>query len=482
MEDHSTTDESGPVRRRKTVAFVKLLERVQITGVPQIVTAKDRKSKTYKLLVFVSCLIGFIIQLTLFMLKYLEYPTSLEVTVKQVDIKDLPKPMLTVCDLNGLRRTAFCKDRSFCGIIRNLNETQFCEEYENYCLINNYTNEDNFLIPFANAMGKADYNRRLVENIGTRPEDILKLYKENTSEIIFPNQLLKSRRCYTLDLEKVPKYKLRMSFNFEFVQMLGSNEIANILLNFNLNDIFRHSESAGARVALHSKDQIVNPFINGFLIEPGKRYIIQLKAIEHNLLPPPYSTNCTKYEEMDKNPFNETINQDRCIIECIKENWEKTCECISNSYPFRFEGEFCSSVDCIQKVNNDECYQKCRKSCRFTVFEYDINEFSNDFDYFLYPKNLGKDYFDIPYSKWLTEMTFLYKRLELHTYRYKAQYEMIELFGYVGGYIGVWLGISLIAVFDLLEIIIVYIYNKLYVDISVKTEGKSNSSKQVTKF
>ncbi|XP_023234623.1 uncharacterized protein LOC111640416 [Centruroides sculpturatus] len=101
MEDHSTIEESGPIRRKKRVAFLKLLEQVQITGVPQIVTTKDRKSKTYKLLVFVSCLTGFIIQLTLFMLKYLEYPTSLEVYVKQIDIKDLPKPMLTVCDLNG---------------------------------------------------------------------------------------------------------------------------------------------------------------------------------------------------------------------------------------------------------------------------------------------------------------------------------------------------------------------------------------------
>ncbi|GFY51688.1 uncharacterized protein TNIN_92001 [Trichonephila inaurata madagascariensis] len=48
-------------------------------------------------------------------------------------------------------------------------------------------------------------------------------------------------------------------------------------------------------------------------------------------------------------------------------------------------------------------------------------------------------------------MLIFLKRPEVIIYSHRPQYEDIEIFSFFGGYIGMWLGISLIAVFDLLE-------------------------------
>ncbi|XP_042907815.2 uncharacterized protein [Parasteatoda tepidariorum] len=44
--------------------------------------------------------------------------------------------------------------------------------------------------------------------------------------------------------------------------------------------------------------------------------------------------------------------------------------------------------------------------------------------------------------------------METVTYSYSPKFEVIETFSYIGGYVGIWLGISLIAVFDFLETVV----------------------------
>ncbi|GIY11580.1 hypothetical protein CDAR_164451 [Caerostris darwini] len=45
--------------------------------------------------------------------------------------------------------------------------------------------------------------------------------------------------------------------------------------------------------------------------------------------------------------------------------------------------------------------------------------------------------------------------MQTTTYTYSPKYQNIETFSYVGGYVGMWLGISLVAVFDFLETLVI---------------------------
>ncbi|KFM79363.1 hypothetical protein X975_09995, partial [Stegodyphus mimosarum] len=45
--------------------------------------------------------------------------------------------------------------------------------------------------------------------------------------------------------------------------------------------------------------------------------------------------------------------------------------------------------------------------------------------------------------------------METTVYEYSPKFQNIETFSYLGGYVGMWLGISLVAVFDFLETLVV---------------------------
>ncbi|CAN8025416.1 unnamed protein product [Ixodes persulcatus] len=48
----------------------------------------------------------------------------------------------------------------------------------------------------------------------------------------------------------------------------------------------------------------------------------------------------------------------------------------------------------------------------------------------------------------LTRIYLIYGTLNRITYRHRAKYEQIELFSYMGGFIGIWIGVSFLDVLD----------------------------------
>ncbi|CAL1262362.1 unnamed protein product, partial [Larinioides sclopetarius] len=48
-----------------------------------------------------------------------------------------------------------------------------------------------------------------------------------------------------------------------------------------------------------------------------------------------------------------------------------------------------------------------------------------------------------------------FDKFDITTYSYTPKFELIETFCYLGGYVGIWLGISLVAIFDFVESIII---------------------------
>ncbi|GFR20404.1 uncharacterized protein TNCT_25531 [Trichonephila clavata] len=52
------------------------------------------------------------------------------------------------------------------------------------------------------------------------------------------------------------------------------------------------------------------------------------------------------------------------------------------------------------------------------------------------------------------KLNFLFNRLEIERFDHEAKYESVSMFSYIGGYMGMWLGISLISLFDFLETLV----------------------------
>lgn len=424
-----------------------------MSDIVQVIVEPNNRRKIFKFVVFLLCAVGFIYQFYTFMSLYLTYPTSLEIFVKPIHVEKLPKPVITVCDNNKIRRTAFCKEYPIL-CYKQKNATLFCKEYTYLCN-NGYIKKEDMIIPKKFSKWILQ-NREFVKHYGIRASDVLKLYQNNTSEIFMTNEISQLAMCHSLDLSKINEKKTYSGKIF----VVDRYEIGNILLNFNLKDIFFSYQTAGIQVSLHSKDRLSNPFNEGFLVEPKMQYIVHLRPVENILLPPPYSTNCRQYDEKKDKPFNETFNQDRCIIECKKENWLKECGCLSSLYPFHFNGKFCNAEGkkCIMKVNNEECYQKCKSSCRFLDFHYDVKSFPNYREKYNIFHDLGFNFFN---SNATAELSFVYIKPELLVNENRPRLEIIEIFSFAGGYVGIWLGISLVSIFDFFEWLTVYVYSKI---------------------
>ncbi|XP_035222461.1 uncharacterized protein LOC118195285 [Stegodyphus dumicola] len=72
-------------------------------------------------------------------------------------------------------------------------------------------------------------------------------------------------------------------------------------------------------------------------------------------------------------------------------------------------------------------------------------------------------------------ITISFNKMEVIKYSYSPKYESVSLFSYVGGYLGLWLGISLVAICDVIETAV------LIIEWSVLTIRKCRKRKLETK-
>ncbi|GFR34024.1 uncharacterized protein TNCT_576401 [Trichonephila clavata] len=91
------------------------------------------------------------------------------------------------------------------------------------------------------------------------------------------------------------------------------------------------------------------------------------------------------------------------------------------------------------------CSLECRSPCY--VPHYDVQ----------YVKAVENGYLCKDDDVWCQEhrikLSIVFNKLRLTRYVYQPKFASIEMFSYVGGYMGMWLGLSLISLFDLFEMI-----------------------------
>ncbi|XP_071040992.1 uncharacterized protein [Parasteatoda tepidariorum] len=97
-----------------------------------------------------------------------------------------------------------------------------------------------------------------------------------------------------------------------------------------------------------------------------------------------------------------------------------------------------------------DCGSKCQPACREQTYDvkYDEIEFST--------RLCDQD--DINCRKSDVFLSVSFRKFQLSKHIFEPKYKSIELFSYIGGYMGMWLGISLVSIFDLLESLCYLVY------------------------
>jgi hypothetical protein len=156
----------------------------------------------------------------------------------------------------------------------------------------------------------------------------------------------------------------------------------------------------------------------------------------------PYKSQCSYYDT-NQNPFN-SVSYEDCTVRCWKTNCLMKYKCFLRNYEYVIrrldESSFDSKVECHENVealkNCDNVAEECKKICPIDCLK-EANFFTS---HVKFHKNINQEFL---YYFWDSRETFI-------SYEETADMLLIDYFTYIGGLFGLWLGICLESLLDLL--------------------------------
>ncbi|CAL1260763.1 unnamed protein product [Larinioides sclopetarius] len=230
----------------------------------------------------------------------------------------------------------------------------------------------------------------------------------------FPNN------CFTVEsLWGLPEVRVQKMPLIGKISLLLKPQPENYLMYFDLVRV---------HILIHESHSLVNPFLEGIPLQAGKSYNVFVEQRVTQRLPAPYQTNCTDYLKISKkNGGYGPLTGKACAEECKMENMLKTKGCVAQS--INYPGNYTICAD--EGIHpSDDVITKCSLQCKAACNVEKTSTVSKYKDLYL---------------------NFVFNRLEVEKVVHKPRYESVEMFSYIGGYMGMWLGLSLVAIFDFAE-------------------------------
>ncbi|XP_023228162.1 amiloride-sensitive sodium channel subunit gamma-like [Centruroides sculpturatus] len=416
-----------------------------------------------KIFVFFLCLGGFLYQSVTFLNIYWTYPTVVDIRIEYK--LNMTMPSITVCNNNRLRRSVYCKARP--ENCEEKSSMEFCSDYPHLCGNGSsiYTAKREVFLE-SNKCNHSElqlYGHSITplvtrfEILDSENYDFVEK-KFNYIRISLSEGITCPRNCYALN-------SVVENSNFDFVHISLQTEerkIMKLFLDLEPEEYLDLSSSAEGYLAVHSPFKVLNPFIRGFKLQPGNIYYVDLFMEEKLSLQSPYRTNCRDYLKIwkEKN-ITGPFTWEMCVHHCKLTKTSTNCGCVQKRiiYPHNFP--FCHSDDtCVSKLDLEACYSSCRQECISHSFKVSVTHKRIPDDLLrIYKEFYPQNVYNTLRNRCII-LIFSVERPEFLLYQYLPKYEIIEVFSFIGGYLGMWLGISLFAIFNFLEDAAIKIFTK----------------------
>ncbi|GIY39350.1 uncharacterized protein CEXT_220421 [Caerostris extrusa] len=360
---------------------------------------------------------GFIIQSVKFVEMYLHYPSSVELEVVQPSNVELPA--ITICNINEIRSTPYCnKYPKYCGTPDS--DPDFCVHFAEYCNLVN-----------------------------------------NTKKVLGSNPGFAHRCCSGAPCS-VTKLFFRHLTRYE-QQVLG-HQYHNLVSTCTIetdDEEYNCSNSPGvesrgvrisplplvegAQLSIHSPYHVPSPVSEGLFLNLGTLYRIYVRVAEKNLLPRPYKSRCTDYEKQWKeNGGMGPVTEKMCKEKCKLEKSLYFYKCAERRIDYPHNESICPNpIINFMKNTSMQCAPSCSSPCRIRRYEVQIQEADSE--------GTRKSCVTASDLSCATLVHIIFENLEITTFTYTPRFEPIGILSFIGGYVGLWLGISLLTVYDFLE-------------------------------
>lgn len=245
--------------------------------------------------------------------------------------------------------------------------------------------------------------------------------------------------CFTFNKADDSKSPLKTPF-------VGPNGGLELELDLEVEKYSEYTTAVGARVQVHDPYHEENSEEEGINVSPGFETSIALSRFEMLRLPKPYKDNCKTY------PIGESPRS--CNENCMNNITLQNCSCtLSGTEERHCDFTKISDICCVYSLNGWKC--TCPLSCNSTF--YKINIFSA-----VWPSSSFNGANPINDTKGNVmsleavrdarlKLKVYYDTLETIKYQQNPMYQNSEVFSQIGGQMGLWLGLSLVAIFECFE-------------------------------
>ncbi|CAN7982932.1 unnamed protein product, partial [Ixodes hexagonus] len=243
-----------------------------------------------------------------------------------------------------------------------------------------------------------------------------------------------SSMCYTVDANQWSD----QSHRFQKCTMPWTWELS-LRAAWNPEKVLQLQNSEKLPLVIHRTETCPPDRLSSITMKPGLTYTVSVAQQTVRRLPPPFASKCTDYKARGiKKEFGGYLTQDLCVQECLIKQEGKTCGCVrpQHEYGSNFNFPTCTfqtTQICDKQITNKtltKCIKKCGAPCEETSYDVRLT-------------SLGEDRIVDRRHKTSFSVFVKFSSDSQKIFEYQPKLTVIEAFGYMGGYIGMWLGLSL---------------------------------------
>ncbi|XP_054724128.1 amiloride-sensitive sodium channel subunit beta-2-like [Uloborus diversus] len=216
----------------------------------------------------------------------------------------------------------------------------------------------------------------------------------------------------------------------------------------------------GLIISVHEDMSYPHIFAHGMHVYADHSYNLAVTKNSVYLLPKPYMTNCTNYDDL---PFHSLSSMELtpriCTVECLLYLQRTGCDhhyvtdnvvLFSQDIPYDYHQITEEDKQCamsLSKNYKEYCTSLCSVPCHDTHYSINIDSSPtsehkivvNEKDLENYKKKRGEEK-----GIFVADVRIHYQTMEHRIYRHSPEFNTETLFSYLGGITGGWLGISLL--------------------------------------
>ncbi|GFV98490.1 acid-sensing ion channel 1C [Trichonephila clavipes] len=434
--------------------FDEILKNSAIFIISKIGRSQSKFRKLLWLLILVISLSGCGFQINRFLRLYFQYPVLLNLEVERKMHLDFPA--VTICNAN---RRKHPEEDLVSRKVSSKNCKIISKEFTFSGTIGtNFTNMN------SNYSGMTQESDNL--NYNDSRKDYLK-EENHLSKNFIMNCFFNGESCYENSFYHTssPSYGDCFTFNKVtsveekplLVSKSGLYSGLEILLDAENGNYSFSSDTVGFRIVIHDPSENPDPEERGFSISPGFETSASMTQTLIHRLPPPYKDQCAYYNDGERS--NQT-NQDDCQRLCFRKLTCEICGCKDSGLDaeenlMKYDQKNRSQLHCLDdilefiSINNTLC--DCPLPCLSKSYNEVLSQAAlsinalQQSEYSISPFQ-GKVEFQKRYAK----LKVFYSTLETTVFMQKPMFEDSEIFSHLGGELGLWLGLSFVALFELI--------------------------------